>query len=415
MSGPFGGGLGGAWLVALREIRERGRGRTFLISTSLIVVLAFGAVAASTVLPDVFEEKPPTIAVVGSDVNETFSQLLEDGSLGSEATVVLVADRAAAEQMVRDGTADAAFSVGSTSSGSTPGGPTLTFRSEEDASIDALVTQAYRLATLPDVLASLDLTLEEAAPLVNPEPLGVSLLEAPAAGNEASESERVAGSAAVILLLMAMTLYGSWILNGVVEEKTSRVVEVLMGALRPWQLLLGKVGGILALALTQLLAGIGAVVLAISAFGTADLPDVGLRVGAFAVVYLLLGLLLYSFAFAAAGATASRQEDAQTVVMPVNFTLIGVYLISLTVVVNQPDGLFARVLSMFPISAPLAMTPRIAVGDPPLWEIAVSLVLLAATIPLVINVAGRIYAGAILRTGPRIGLREALRSSRETR
>jgi len=188
-----------------------------------------------------------------------------------------------------------------------------------------------------------------------------------------------------------------------------------MGALRPWQLLLGKVGGILALAMGQLAAGIGAAVASSVIFGTAELPNVGLEVGVFAFVYLLLGLLLYSFVFAAAGATVSRQEEAQTVTMPISFTLVAVYLLSLTVVINNADSPFARVLSILPISSPLAMTPRIAVSDPPLWEIALSLALLALTVPLVINLAGRIYAGAILRTGPRIGFRDALRSSRETR
>jgi ABC-2 type transport system permease protein len=201
----------------------------------------------------------------------------------------------------------------------------------------------------------------------------------------------------------------------VVEEKTSRVVEVLMGALRPWQLLLGKVSGILVLAIGQLAVGVGATAVAMVAVGTADLPDVGLEVGVAALVYAVLGLMLYSFVFAAAGSMVSRQEDAQSVTLPITLTLVAVYMLSLTVVVNNPDGTFARVLAIVPFSSPLAMTPRIAAGDPPAWEIALSIVLLLITIPAVVNLAGRIYSGAILRTGPRIGLRDAWRSSRETR
>ena len=150
-------------------------------------------------------------------------------------------------------------------------------------------------------------------------------------------------------------------------------------------------------------------------FGASNLPDAGLEAALAALVYVVLGLLLYSFLFAAAGAAVSRQEDAQAVAMPLTLILMAVYLLSLTVVVGNADSGFARVLAIVPFSAPLAVPPRIAVSDPPLWEIAFSIALLLITIPAVINLAGRIYAGAILRTGPRIGLRDAWRSSRETR
>lgn len=397
-------GLHGARLVAFREIRERVRARTFLISTALIVFIAFGAVGAATVLPDFFEDDPPTIVLVRDEVPEAVAPLLRDGALGSEARVFFVASEDEARRLVLNGSVEAALL----------GGPTLAFRDNVSTTIEALANQAVRIATLPELLEDLDLTLEDAAPLIEPQPLPIALLD-PAAVDDTTDSDRVIASAAVILLLMSLTLYGAWILNGVVEEKTSRVVEVLMGALRPWQLLLGKVSGILLLAVAQLVAGITAAIVAIGALGTADLPDVGVEVGVAALTYLVLGLLLYSFVFAAAGATVSRQEDAQTVTMPISFTLVGVYMLSLTVVVNNADSTFSRILSILPISSPLAMTPRIATGNPAAWEIGLSIGLLLLAIPLVINIAGRIYAGAILRGGPRIGLRDAWRSARETR
>jgi hypothetical protein len=189
-------------------------------------------------------------------------------------------------------------------------------------------------------------------------------------------------SAAVILLLMSLTLYGSWIFNG--------VVEMLMGALRPWQLLLGKVGGILTLAIGQLALGVGSVPLAMTVVGTADLPDTDISVGVAALVYLVLGLLLYAFVFAAAGATISRQEDSQTVTMPISLTLVGIYLRSLTVVINDADSAVARIVS---ISSPLAMAPRIAVSEVPAWEIALSIALLLATMPGGISLAGNRLRG----------------------
>ena len=392
-----------AWLVALREINERARTRSFAISTGLIVLLSAAAVLAGTLLPDFFEEDPPVIAVVESDLPPGLATLLEDGSLGATADIQRVPSTQEAQHLVQDGTADAAIYAG----------PTIAFRDETSGSTRNLIIQAYRLAALPAVLDQLDLTLEDARPLISPDPIPVTLLDPPD-GPEPNEAQAGIATAAVVALLMTLTIYGVWILNGVIEEKTSRVVEVLMGAIRPWQLLLGKVCGILALALAQIAAAAGTAALLILLSQDVDLPAVTGEVAVFAIIYAILGLLLYSFVYAAAGATVSRQEEAQSVTMPITFTLLGVYMLSLIVVIQNPDATLARVLSIIPFSSPLTMPPRIAVGDPALWEIALSLALLLITIPLVIRLAGRIYTGAILQTGPRVGIRNAWRSARET-
>lgn len=395
--------LHAAWLVALREINERARTRTFVISTGFIVLLSAAGVLAGNLLPDLFEEDPPIIAVVEADLPPGLATLLEDGSLGSTADIQRVPSTEEAQRLVQDGTAEAAIYAG----------PTIAFRDEASATTRNLIIQAYRLAALPAVLDQLDLTLEQALPLISPDPIPVTLLDPPE-GPGPSEAQSGIATAAVVMLLMTITIYGGWILNGVVEEKTSRVVEVLMGAIRPWQLLLGKVCGILALALSQIVAAAGTAAILILLSRDLNLPEVAGQVTAFAIVYAILGLLLYSFIYAAAGATVSRQEEAQSVAMPITFTLLGVYMLSLIVVVQDPDSAVARVVSIIPFSSPLTMAPRIAVGDPALWEIALSLTLLIITIPLVIRLAGRIYTGAILRTGPRIGLRDAWRAARET-
>jgi ABC-2 type transport system permease protein len=395
--------LHAAWLVALREINERARTRTFVISTGFIVLLSAAGVLAGTLLPDLFEEDPPIIAVVQSDLPPGLATLLEDGSLGATADIQRVPSTEEAQRLVQDGIAEAAIYAG----------PTIAFRDETSASTRNLIIQAYRLAALPAVLDQLDLTLEQALPLISPDPVPVTLLDPPDTP-EPDEAQSGIATAAVVMLLMTITIYGGWILNGVIEEKTTRVVEVLMGAIRPWQLLLGKVCGILTLALFQIVAAAGTTILLLILIRDVDLPNVTGEVAAFAIVYAILGLLLYSFVYAAAGSTVSRQEEAQAVAMPITFTLLGVYILSLIVVIQNPDSTVARVVSIIPFSSPLTMAPRIAVGDPALWEIALSLALLIATIPLVIRLAGRIYTGAILQTGPRVGIRDAWRAARET-
>ena len=400
--------LHASWLVALREINERARTRTFAISTGLIVLLSAAGVLAGALLPDFFEEDPPIIAVVEPDLPPGLATLLEDGSLGVIATVRRLPSAEEARRLVQDGAVDAAISAGPVDAG-----PHITFRTETDFGTRNLILQAYRLAALPDVLDQLNLTIEQAQPLISPDPVPVMLLDPPDTP-EPDDAQSGIATISVVAVLMTLTIYGVWILNGVIEEKTSRVVEVLMGAIRPWQLLLGKVCGILALALAQIAAAAGTATLLLVLVRDADLPDVTGEVAAFAIVYAVLGLLLYSFVYAAAGATVSRQEEAQSVTMPITFTLLGVYMLSLIVVIQNPDATLARIVSIIPFSSPLTMTPRIAVGDPALWEIALSLALLLITIPLVIRLAGRIYTGAILQTGPRVGIRNAWRSARET-
>ena len=395
--------LHAAWLVALREVNERARTRSFALSTGFIVLLSAASVLAGTLLPDFFEEDPPVIAVVESDLPSGLATLLEDGSLGATADIRRVPSAEEAIRLVRDGTADAALYDG----------PTIAFRNEASASTRNLIIQAYRLAALPDVLDQLNLTLQDARPLISPDPIPVTLLDPPD-GPEPNDAQAGIATASVVIVLMTLTIYGVWILNGVIEEKTSRVVEVLMGTIRPWQLLLGKVCGILSLALAQIAAAAGTAGLLIAILQDLNLPNVTGQVAASAIVYAILGLLLYSFVYAAAGATVSRQEEAQSVTMPITFTLLGVYMLSLIVVIQNPDSTIARITSIFPFSSPLTMTPRIAVGNPAPWEIALSLTLLLITIPLVIRLAGRIYTGAILRTGPRVGIRDAWRSARET-
>jgi ABC-2 type transport system permease protein len=151
------------------------------------------------------------------------------------------------------------------------------------------------------------------------------------------------------------------------------------------------------------------------AVGMPDLPAVAPGLGVWSTIWFTLGLLFYSFAYAAIGATVSRQADATSAAWPVTMLLIVPYFISLTVLPEDPDGTLARVLSILPLTSPLAMPPRIAVGEPSWVELVTSVVLMVLALAGIMALAGRIYAGAILRSGRRVGLLDAFRSSGETR
>jgi ABC-2 type transport system permease protein len=211
----------------------------------------------------------------------------------------------------------------------------------------------------------------------------------------------------VILLYLSLLTFGVAVTTGVVEEKTTRVVEVLLSTIRPHQLLAGKVLGIGVLGLAQLVM-VATPALVVAVATGIDLPSGSLLTVASLVLWFVLGYALYSCAYAAAGSLVSRMEEANNTSFPVTFALIAAYG-GAVLVGNAPDSGAARLLALFPPTAPLAMPTRAAIGTTAWWEIPVAVVLtLAATFALV-RLAGRIYAGSVLRFGPKVKLRQALR------
>ncbi len=220
------------------------------------------------------------------------------------------------------------------------------------------------------------------------------------------------GSATGVLIYISLMIQGQRVAQGVAEEKSSRVVELLLSTVRPWQLMTGKVAGIGLVGLAQMLVfGIVGVALAVG-LGLLHI-SISTAVGtvAWLVVWYLLGFVLYAFALAAAGALVSRQEDASSVVMPVLIPVIASYLLGISFLPSHPDSRLCEILSLIPLFSPTLMPMRLAMGSVPAWETVVSIVLVAATIPLLAGLAGRIYSNAVLLTGARVSLGQAFRTS----
>jgi ABC-2 type transport system permease protein len=216
------------------------------------------------------------------------------------------------------------------------------------------------------------------------------------------------------LIYISIFVYGAYIMRGVLEEKNNRIVEVIVSSIRPTTLMLGKILGIglvgltqyavwACLALTLAVPGIAAV----AGMGE-GLPHVPVAtIGAF-VLFFILGYFLYASVYAALSAPFNTEQEAQQFVMLptmllmfTSFTWFFAY--------NQPNGRLATVLSFFPLTAPLMMFMRISVQTPPLWQIAVSVALLVATIVLVAWFAGRVYRVGILMYGKKPTLPEIFR------
>jgi ABC-2 type transport system permease protein len=213
------------------------------------------------------------------------------------------------------------------------------------------------------------------------------------------------------VLLGTIAVYGQWVLTGVVEEKANRVVEVVVAAVRPRHLLAGKVIGIglLGLAQVALLGGLTATLLAAGVF---HIPTSLSGSVALVVPWFALGFGLYAVAYAAAGAIASRTQDANSAGMPVTYTLLGAFFLGYVVLSVDPGSVLAHLLTVFPLTAPLVLPARSALVGVPVWEHAVAVVVIVATIYALVRLAGRIYGAALLRSGPRLDLRAALRLAR---
>lgn len=195
------------------------------------------------------------------------------------------------------------------------------------------------------------------------------------------------------------------------EEKTSRVIEVVLSAIRPVSVLAGKVIGIGLVGLFQLFVIGGAGIAAALATGQADLPSTTATAALVVVIFFILGYALYSCAFAAAGAIVSRQEDVQSTTSPLLVVLVGGYIASISAIDN-PTSTLAEVLTYLPPVAPLIVPGRVAQGAIGAPEVIVSIVLMLVATLLLVRLAARIYERSILRVGAPLKLTQAWRLAR---
>jgi ABC-2 type transport system permease protein len=215
----------------------------------------------------------------------------------------------------------------------------------------------------------------------------------------------------ILILYGQLLTYGFWVATGVVEEKSSRVIEILLATIRPRDLLAGKVLGLGLLGLGQLLlvALFGLVVAA--ATGALDVTGDLVVAIALSLGWFVLGYAFYASAYAVAGALVPRQEEIQSSTTPLTM-LILISLFAGFAVNDNPDGTLGHVTAFIPPMAPVTMPSRIILGAAPAWEIAASAALMVATTLLLIPFAGRIYGAVVLRTGSAVKLREAIHLAR---
>jgi ABC-2 type transport system permease protein len=386
-------------LVAAREIRERTRGRIFRVGTIIILL----AVAAAVVIPTLHSNNntvsQETVAVVGVLSAPMRSSVIALGpQLGTTVTLVDEPDLSAAELDLNSGRVDLALVDSSAI-------VVKTALQTGDSSTTAALADGLALTiSLQRSLQAAGLSPTQAGQLTHPIPLPITGLHA--AHPHTAHTSRTASVYGLILLFVLLSQYGTWILMGVVEEKSSRVVEVLLATLKPVQLLAGKVLGIGVVALAQA-ALIVAVALGLgAAVGSDVLHGSGPSQVLTALAWLILGYTFYCWVYAAAGSLATRQEHIQTLAFPLQLPIILGYITSLTALSSGSASTFVHVLAYLPPTAPFAMPVLIALGVASWWQITISVALTLIATILVARLAANVYERAILRTGQRVRLRE---------
>ena len=217
--------------------------------------------------------------------------------------------------------------------------------------------------------------------------------------------------ALLFFLYMTVLFYGLFVMRGVIEEKQSRIIEVLISSVRPTQMMIGKLIGIGLVGLTQIgiwalsTAVLSSVGIAMFAAPGARVPSVPTSLLIYFVLYFVLGFFLYATLYAAVGAIVSSEEDAQQVQFPVTMLLV-VPMMIFGLVMSNPNSTMSIVLSMVPFFAPTLMMLRIAVINPPVWQVALSMVIMLVTIVGLLWLAAKIYRVGILMYGKRPNLAE---------
>ncbi len=436
MSGhPDSGLLPNARLIARREYVEKIRSRAFAVATAILMVVAIGAALVPIGLRALDRGQTTRIGVTSSDPSVTagviglVSQYLNPIPAGVDPATVRAHYALSSEPNLATGLTDVnsgrldsvlAVAIGPT------GGLDFTFHGNDgptSATIQRLQVATFGAAVVrySQGLAgtgSSGPTFHVPSFELQPTDLGSSVAPVDPA---ATGSRTLLASILVVLIFITLTVYGMWVATSVASEKASRVMELLISAGTPRQLLVGKVVGVGAAGLTQYLAILlpALLVLALqdpiatALIGPADpgeAPLVGLTVPMLLAfgAFFILGFLLYAFVYAAAGSLVSRPEDIQQLAMPLSFVSMAGYFAAIFGMTAINSRLI-EILSFVPFFSPYVMLARVMLGHVDAWEIGLSLALLVAAIGVSMWIAARIYGAGVLLYGQRPGFRTFLR------
>jgi ABC-2 type transport system permease protein len=426
--------------LARREYLWRVRSRTFAITTAFLIAIAVAVALAPVLLRYVNPTGTTKIEVVAADWTspvpvETALGTLLNATAGQQTgseppfQVSRVADASTARANVDAGKAAGVLEI----SGGTSGDPTFAFytKGQPFERVPQLVGQAATALAVQERLSRAGVSPTDQARMFAPASYTVVAAGASEGSRDQSNVEELVSSSAVsfaltIFIFMAIIGYGNWVAMSVAEEKSSRVMEVILGAATPFQLLAGKVVGAGAAALTQYVAlavpaGLAIVLQdriagALLGGSTGSGLATGLTVGMLATfgVFFVLGFGLYAVLYAGAASLVTRQEDVNQMVMPLTLLSTAGYMVA----AYAGSGLIearsplVTVLSYVPLTSPYLMLSRVGAGLVGPLEVAVAVALLVVTIPAALWLAARLYRAGVLMYGQKPSLATLARALR---
>lgn len=378
-------------IIAEREISTKVRSRSFQVGLAIMLVGVIGLIVAFSLLGD--RASDDTVAVVDATATsavESASVLADSADEGSTITAEQFDDVAAAEQAVRDGDVDAALLPDGSGALEIVGNDSVGSR------LSQYLTVAASTNALAENAASegIDLAQLQAGSTV-----GERLLSPDA---DRTGERQVAGTVFVILFYITAVTFGMQIAQSVVQEKESRVVEILAAAIPVRALLWGKVVGNSLLAMAQIAAVVAVAVAGLALTGQTGLLELIAPAAGWGVVFFTLGFVGLSGLWAVAGSLASRTEDLQSTTAPGQMLLFVPYLLAIV------GGAGVKtVVSMLPIASAMVMPVRLAETSVPAWQLAAAVVVNLVAIALLVRIAARIYERTLMQTDRKISYKEA--------
>ncbi|OZF41171.1 ABC transporter permease [Rhodococcus sp. 14-2483-1-1] len=384
-------------LIAKREFTVQVMKKSFVISNVIILAVIVGGIIAYSIFSGSGDEERDVIGVAG---DQSFAAVLEatGDAVGSPVEVRDVADAAAARSGVESGDLDVALVPDGTA-----GAYTAVTESDLTGTLRAVVEGSVATQATNIALAQQGVDQNELAATTGAATVTVDAIDPP----DPEAGQRTALALSAVFLLYAQIIgFGMYVAMGVVEEKSSRVVELLLSTVRPLQLLWGKILGIGAVGILQLalygIAGVGA------GLGTGVLTVTGAAVSVFAatLAWFILGFAFFAVLYAAGGSMVSRQEDVNSTTMPLLILIMAMFFAAFYSV-SDPESTLANTLSWIPPFSAIMMPLRIAAGVTSPVQIVGSAVLMIVTTAILAMGAAKIYQRSILRIGKTVSWKEA--------
>lgn len=386
--------------VAAREIRTRGRTKAFRVITAFLVAAAvIGPVVAALWPTGSDDLRQVNVGVV--DIDDTTQKAIEAAASGSFEIVFedLSAETTSAiDEAVSGGGIDVVIEPG----------PTLVWNQETDFETAAIINAVLQQEAAFTRGQSLGIGQQDTAALLTPLQFHERFVDQP------DESDGLATAVAAVGLIAAFVIpqtFGQLTLMSVVEEKSTRVIEVLLSHIRPRTLLFGKVLGLCVLAAAQLAVAVGGLTAALLLTNTVDIPASVWRFVPVILISILGGLAIYNTFFALLGSLISRQEDAAQVMLPLVIPLMAGLFAGQAAVFDNAESTVAKALTLFPLTAPMLLPVRVARDAIEPWEVTLSICLLALGTWALIRIAGRVYEHTLLHTGSRVSWNQLLHLS----